>query len=80
MSQVVVSEKGMFVHRVLILVELDDRLDVKVCWRGLSESENTIEHIHQLYQNISQLLTKLLRHKRKPSAFAKQARNELNLP
>lgn len=42
MSHVVASETGMSVHRLMRLVDSDNRMMVEVCWRGLSESEDLL--------------------------------------
>lgn len=63
MSHVVSSEPGMPVPHLMRLVDTDDGMMVQVCWRGLRESEDTLEPLMKVFEDVPQLLKKLLRRK-----------------
>ena len=79
LSHVVHSETGMVVHRLKKLVEVDGELMVQIRWRGLPDSEDTLEPIKQVYDDVPTLFEKLLSRKNTPVALAIRARNELQL-
>lgn len=79
MSHVVASETGMPVQRLMRLVESDDGLMVQVRWKGLPESEDTLEPIGKVYEDVPQLLLKMLRRKAVSSDLVSKARRTLSL-
>lgn len=79
MSHVITSETGMVVKRLLKLVDTDDGLKVQVRWRGLPDSEDTLEPLLQIYEDVPDLLMKLLRRKNAPSDLDERAQRELHL-
>ena len=79
MSHVLSSETGMPVARLMRLVDSPDGLLVQVRWRGLCDSEDTLEPIGRVYEDVPQLLWKLLRRKNTPSNLVAKARRVLAL-
>ena len=69
----------MVVHRLKKLVEVDGELMVQIRWRGLPDSEDTLEPIKQVYDDVPTLFEKLLSRKNTPVALAIRARNKLQL-
>lgn len=54
------SETGMPVLRLMKLVDNDDELKVQVRWKGLTESEDTLEPALKVYEEVPQFFMKLL--------------------
>lgn len=79
MSHVLTSETGMIVQRLLSLEENEDGLFVRVRWKGLSESEDTLESIEQLYEDVPVLFEKLLKRKNAPPALVEKAKETLGI-
>lgn len=79
MSHVITSETGMVVQGLLKLVDTDDGLKVQVRWRGLPDSEDTLEPLLQIYEDVPDLLMKLLRRKNAPWDLVERAQRELHL-
>lgn len=67
MSHVVLSKKGMSVHRLVCLLESEDGLVVEVRWSGSPDSEDTFEPFAEVSEDVSGLLRKLLLRKNTPS-------------
>lgn len=63
LSHVFSSEKGMPVSPLLQLVEENGSLFESVRWKELSALEDTFEPLQRVYENLPQLLIKLLRRK-----------------
>lgn len=61
------------------LVEFDDGPMVQVCWKGLPETEDTLETIAKIYKDVSQLLLEMPRRKTTPSKMFSKARRTLFL-
>lgn len=79
LSHVLASETGMPVSRLLRLVEEDGKFFVIVRWKGLSASEDTIEPLQRVYEDVPQLLIKLLKRKNIDRAICKRACDTLGL-
>lgn len=60
---VLASETGMPVARLFRLVEQDNKLYVLVRWKGFSDANDTLELVTRVYEDVPQLLLKLLRRK-----------------
>lgn len=69
----------MIVHRLVGIVKLYDGLKTRVRWRGLPESENTVEPLEQVYQDVPLLLKNILRRKNNPPDLVDEASCERNL-
>ena len=69
----------MVVQRLLGLVETDDGLKVSIRWKGLPETEDTVEPLQQVYEDVPGLLVKLLNRKNLPTHLADKARLALRL-
>lgn len=78
-SHVLASETGMPVSRLLQLVEDNGSLFVSVRWKGLSSTEDTVEPLQRVYEDVPQLLLKLLRRKSTNADLRKRACVELGL-
>lgn len=79
MSHVVASETGMPVQRLMRLVDTDDGLMVQVRWRGLPDSEDTLEPASKVYEDVPQLFRKLLGRQSAPVDLVAKARRALRL-
>ena len=79
MSHVLVSETGMIVSRLMGLEETPTGLCVRVRWRGLPSSEETLEPIGRVQADVPQLFMKLLSRKTTAGQLAAKARRELGL-
>lgn len=76
-SHVVASETGMPVQRLMRLEDTDDGLIVQVRWRGLPESENSMEPAGNVYEDVPQLFRKLLGRQNTPAELVSRIRREL---
>lgn len=79
LSHVLASETGMPVSRLLRLIEQDNQLFVLVRWKGLENSEDTLEPLLRVYEDVPQLLVKLLRRKTTNAELRSRACAELGL-
>lgn len=73
------SETGIPVPRLIKVVEEDKDLIVQVCWKGLPESEDTLIPLRLVFEDVSQMLRRLLERKNLQSNVARQARRALGL-
>lgn len=79
LPHVLQSETGMQVQRLLRLVDTDHGLRVVIRWRGLTASEDTEEPLQQVFEDVPDLLGKLLARKSTPEALVAKARRALGL-
>lgn len=79
MSHVLSSETGMQVQRLMRLVETDDGLMVLVRWKGLPNSEDTMEPVKKIHEDVPVLLEKLLCRKNTPTNLIAEARRIISL-
>lgn len=79
LSHVLASETGMPVSRLLSLVEQEGKLYVLVRWKGLADSEDKIEPLTRVYEDVPQLLIKLMRRKNANPTIRAKACIELGL-
>ena len=79
LSHVISSETGMPVARLMKLVDTPDGLKVQVRWKGLSISEDTLEPLKRIYEDVPNMLERLLKRKNTPIELATAARSELSL-
>lgn len=79
MPHVLASETGMDVQRLMWLMETEDGIMVQVRWRGLSESDDTVEPLAKIYQDVPALVLKLFRRKNAPKDLVAKARRMLQL-
>lgn len=68
----------MAVQRLMRLVKYADGLMGHVRWKGLQESEDTVEPVEKVYEDFPQLLVKLLAGKNTPVDLAAEARRTLH--
>ena len=64
MPFVISSETGMEVQRLMKLVQEEGQLKVHVRWKGLPNSEDTLEPLNSIYADVPELLMRLLRRKK----------------
>ena len=79
MSHVLSSERGMPVARLIKLVNTSEGLKVLVRWKGLPHSEDTLQPLGQLYEDVPQMVLRLLQRKNTPPNLAEKARRLLAL-
>ena len=61
------------------LEEHDDGLDVLVGWKGLLYSEDTLEPLGNVYEDVPRILERLVTRKNTPTHLAEKARSLLAL-
>ena len=79
LPHVLASETGMPVARLLELVEKEGQLFVRVRWKGLQTSEDTLEPIEKVFEDVPKMFVRLLDRKTTPVVLAKCARQHLSL-
>lgn len=79
MYHVVSSETGIPVQRLMGLVETDDGLKFQVRWSCLSQSDDTLDHLVRVYEDLPNLFEKLLKRKNTPAEHVNKARTVLRL-
>ena len=65
--------------RLLRLVDQDGDLYVVVRWKGMSESEDTMEPLSRVFEDVPALTRKLLARKSTPAALRTRAHAALGL-
>lgn len=79
LSHVLSSETRMPVSRLLKLLDVDGKLFVNVRWKGLGKSEDTMEPLQRVYEDVPELLVILLRRKNADATLCGRACVELGL-
>jgi len=79
MPHVLQSETGMPVARLMRLVDDPDGLKVQVRWRGLPTSEDTLEPFERVFEDVPDMVMRLLRRKNTPASLVTKARRALDL-
>lgn len=79
LSHVLSSETGMPISRLLRLDEQDGKIFVAVRWKGLQKSDDTLEPIDRVYEDVPKLLIKLLDRANTPKPLRDKARAALGL-
>lgn len=79
MSHVFSSETGMQVQHLMRLVESTDGIKVQVRWRGLSESQDSLQCLQAVYEDVPDLLLKLLQRMNAPANLVAKVSPELHL-
>ena len=79
MSHVLSSETGMPVARLMRLVDTEEGLKVLVRWKGLSNNDDTLEPVTKIYEDVPQMLLRLLQRKNMPEDVVRKARQILSL-
>ena len=77
LSHVLSSETGIPVARLMRLGDTEDGLKVIVRWKGLPNSEDTEESLERVFEDVPQMLLRLLRRKNTPVSLAEKARSLL---
>lgn len=67
------------VSRLLKLTEPDGYLFVIVRWKSSSPEDDTMEPLRRVYDDVPQLLLKLLRQQNTPSTLREKSSTELGL-
>lgn len=79
LSHALSSETGMPVSRLLKLIDQDGELFVVVRWKVLSPKEDTMEPLKRVYEDVPQMLIKLLSRDNTPMPLFEKASAELGL-
>ena len=79
LSHVLSSETGMPVARLLRLEDTEDGLHVVVRWKGLPDTEDTLEPIERVFEDVPEMVKRLLSRKNTPTELADKARRVLAL-
>ena len=79
MSNLLASETGMPVARLMRLKDTDDRLKVLVRWKVLPNSEDSLEPLEQVFEDVPEIVKRLLLRKHTPPELADKARRMLAL-
>lgn len=78
-SHVMSSEMGTPVSRLIKLVENDRNLMVQIRWNGLLNSENTLEPLHQVFEDLPQTLRGQLERTTMPTDLVRHASRALSV-
>lgn len=73
------SEIGMPVARIMGLEDSSDGIQVQIHWKGLEDSEDSLEPLQRAYEDVSQMVERLLKRKSIPSKMVQKARASLAL-
>lgn len=73
------SQTGMPVSRLMQLIDDLDGSKVLVRWKGLPTTEDSLEPINRVYQDVSKMFLRLLRRKNTPPDLAAKVRRALGL-
>ena len=79
MLHVLSSESGMVVSRLMRLVESEDGLHVVVRWKGLPHSEDSMEPLGRIYEDVPQMVLRLTNRKSTARDLTDKARAALSL-
>ena len=79
MSHVLSSETWMPVTRLMKLIEEPNGLMVQVCWKGLPASEDTLEPLARVAEDVPQMLERLLSRKNGDPRLIAKARRAISL-
>lgn len=74
LSHVLSSETGIPVARLMRLVDDPNGMKVLVRWKGLPNSEDSLEPLARVFEDVPQMVTRLLHRKNTPSDLADKAR------
>lgn len=74
MSDVISSETGMPVARLMRLLDTATGLKVLIRWKGLPNSEDSAEPLDRVFEDVPQMLVRLLDRKSTPPDLAEKAR------
>lgn len=72
-------ETGMPVAPLMKIVNADDVLKIQVRWNGFSLQEDTLELLQNVYEDVPQMIERLLKRKTTPHDLAREARDALHL-
>lgn len=80
MSEIVSYETGMVVSCLMsIVTDEEGSLKVHVHWKGMPNSEDILEPLQRLHENVPMILLKMLNRQSTPSHLAPRVRRELSL-
>ena len=79
MSHVLSYESGMPVARLMRLIDTADGFKVLIGWKGLPNSEDSAEPLVRVFEDVSQMLVRLVDRKTTPPDLAEKARQILAL-
>lgn len=73
------SKTGMEVQHLMRLFKSEEALMVEVCWHSLPEPKDTDKPIQKIYEDVPELLVKLLRCKYFPPSLVEKVQRELRI-
>lgn len=79
LAQLIASETGMPVARLMQMVRTEDGLKVQVRWKGLRAGEYRLEPLHRIFEDVPVMLKCLLTRNNTPPELANAAHTELFL-
>lgn len=79
MPHVLSSERGMVVSRLMALLDSADGMKVQVRWKGLPKFEDSLQSLATIFEDVPQMLVRLLDRKNTPRDLAKKVRNILGI-
>lgn len=79
MDHVLSSEIGMPVSRLFRLIESEGKIKVLMRWNGLSNNDETMEPLAQVYEYVPDLLKKLSARRNTPKALARKVRAQFRI-
>ena len=79
MPHILYSETGMPIHQLIDLKKQDNEIMVHFRWKALPTSQDTLEPLKNVYEDVPQMLTRLLNRKTTNSTLVSEARKQLHL-
>ena len=79
MDHVVVSETGMPLSRPMEFVESESSLNVLVRWNAITNSEDTLEPIAQVFGGVPKLIENRIKRKNTQTLLTDSSKSELHL-
>ena len=77
MDNVLQSEIRMQIARLMRLEDTTNGLKVIVLWKGLEKSEDSSEPLKNVYEDVPQMVNRLLKRKSMPAHFVAKSRAAL---
>lgn len=78
MFHVLVTETEMLVARHMKLIYTNNRLHFQFFLKSLSASENTVEHLQKIYEDVPKMVLRLLDCSNTPTNFVQKSVNPVS--